>query len=300
MNAPWGYFLREAVRQAARRRLMAGLAVAALAACAFFGGAWALLWRDARSWNRLLCRSQSLVVYLRPGLTAQDQAAALAAARGVSGVATVDLVTPEQAAAELSTDPGLKEALADVGANPLPPVLKVDLDVDGPSGVRAAADALKGLPGADEVDRAETSVESLLKAGAALRSALLALTAVLTGLALLAVAALQRLSAWSRREELAVMRLVGAGGLFLRAPFALEGLLLGATGGALAVAALAWMGSGLAAQWGAALGLEPGALPFAGMDPMLGALLVGSGACVGLLGAVLATLGLPLDGEEAW
>jgi cell division transport system permease protein len=47
-----------------------------------------------------------------------------------------------------------------------------------------------------------------------------------------------RLSLFSRRREVEVMKLVGATDWFIRRPFVIEGILLGALGGAAAVALL--------------------------------------------------------------
>lgn len=62
--------------------------------------------------------------------------------------------------------------------------------------------------------------------------AVLLLTAVFT------ISSVIRLTAYLYRDEIAVMRLVGATEFFIRGPFYMEGMLQGLAGGALAVAAL--------------------------------------------------------------
>ena len=75
-----------------------------------------------------------------------------------------------------------------------------------------------------------------------------AVKAILTVIAiLLVVASLMlvantiRLSIYARRREVEVMRLVGATNWFIRWPFVIEGLIVGLSGAALAVAML-WVG----------------------------------------------------------
>ena len=119
---------------------------------------------------------------------------------------------------------------------------------------------------------------------------------------LLIVAAVLRLSAWSRREELGIMRLVGAGHGFIRAPFLLEGLLQGLAGGILAAAALAGLQAWLESTLRSGLGLDLAAFLPAGVDVwMAGALALATGA-LGLLGAAfaLATVKVAYEEEEAW
>ena len=64
------------------------------------------------------------------------------------------------------------------------------------------------------------------------------LGAVLLGTAIFTISSVIRLTAYLYRDEIAVMRLVGATEFFIRGPFYLEGLLQGLTGGLLALAAL--------------------------------------------------------------
>lgn len=302
MNVPWRYFVGESLRQAWRQRLLTLVAVAALGMAALYGGAWALLWRNARPLERSLGAAEQLVVYLRPGLSPQAQSAAQSAARSLSGVAEVDLVTPEQAADELSKDPAVKSALALLGENPLPPALKVRLEVGSSGEVAAAAAQLQALDGVDEVDQGETAVENLLKVSRVARAVFLGLMALFSVAALLIVAAVLRLSAWSRREELGIMRLVGAGRGFIRAPFLLEGLLQGLVGGILAAAALAGLQTWLESALRSALGVDTAALLSAGMDVWLAAGLVLATGALGLLGAAvaLATVKVAYEDEGAW
>lgn len=99
-------------------------------------------------------------------------------------------------------------------------------------------ESISGLPGVESVIDQRTYLDqifALLNAGS--------LTAVaVAGLMLLAAALLIattiRLSAFSRRRELAIMRLVGASNRFIQTPFVLEGIVAAALGAAVASAAV--------------------------------------------------------------
>jgi cell division transport system permease protein len=99
-----------------------------------------------------------------------------------------------------------------------------------------------------------------------------------------------RLAVYARREEIEIMKLVGATDAFVGAPFLLEGLLQGALAGGLAALALLGLQAALLPRLAAVVGplaaLPAGAaLPW----PLLLGLPVG-GAAIGLLASGLAIL----------
>jgi len=127
------------------------------------------------------------------------------------------------------------EAYELLGRNPLPDLFR--LHPDDPDNVTAIADRLKGenLAAVDEVRNREDDTDKILEATGFVK----ALTAMLAALLVLASVALVantiRLSIFARRREVEVMKLVGATNWFIRWPFVIEGLIVGAMGGILAV-----------------------------------------------------------------
>jgi cell division transport system permease protein len=234
-------------------------------------------------------------------LGAAGQGAAVEAARALSGVVQVDLVSEAQAAEQLSQDPALKQALALLGENPLPATLKVRLADPKPTAAAALATALAQVPGVEEVDAGAGAVEGILKASSAARSALLGLGALFSAVAVLIVAAVLRLAAWSRRQELGIMRLVGASHTFIRAPFLLEGALQGALAGGLAALALRGSLAWLALQLRRDLQWDLASFLPVNVDLSLGLALFVGGTLLGGLGALLAlsTVTLAYEGEDA-
>jgi len=127
------------------------------------------------------------------------------------------------------------EAYELLGRNPLPDLFR--LHPDDPDNVTAIADHLRGenLAAVDEVRNREDDTDKILEATGFVK----ALTAMLAALLVLASVALVantiRLSIFARRREVEVMKLVGATNWFIRWPFVIEGLIVGAMGGVLAV-----------------------------------------------------------------
>ena len=127
------------------------------------------------------------------------------------------------------------EAYDLLGRNPLPDLFR--LYPDDPDQVAAIADHLNSqqLAAVEDVRNREDETDKILEATGFVK----ALTAMLAALLILASIALVantiRLSIFARRREVEVMKLVGATNWFIRWPFVIEGVIVGAMGGILAV-----------------------------------------------------------------
>ena len=97
------------------------------------------------------------------------------------------------------------------------------------------------VPGVDEVAEASEAVEDTLEASRLLNAGGLVLGVALGLSAVVMISNTVRMAIYARREEIGIMKLVGASNWFVRTPFLLEGLIEGLVGGALAVTA-GWFG----------------------------------------------------------
>src|SRR5690606_1125721 len=163
-----------------------------------------------------------VAVYLAP--EANDEQL-IATVRAWQEVERVEYVRSDQALAELVADlPALSRAASFV-ENPLPDTLHVRLF--DPQETQAVRFRLEQLPGVDEVDAASEAVDTFLAVYDALRVGGSILVVVLLSAALFAIVNSIRAAITARRDEIDVMRLVGASRGFIRAPFLIEGVLLG-------------------------------------------------------------------------
>src|SRR5207248_6546418 len=98
--------------------------------------------------------------------------------------------------------------------------------------------ALRQMPGVADVRYDRQWLDRLLGAITIVRAVGLLLGLVLTLAAALTVANVVRLALYARKDELAIMQLVGAPQAYLRGPFVMEGVLQGGIGAAVALALL--------------------------------------------------------------
>ncbi len=163
-----------------------------------------------------------VAVYLAPG--ANDEQL-ISTVRAWPEVAGVEYVRSDQALADLVSDlPALSRAASFVD-NPLPDTLHVSLF--DPALTQTVRFRLEQLPGVEEVDDASQAVDTFLAVYDALRVGGSILVVVLLSAALFAIVNSIRAAITARRDEIDVMRLVGASRRFIRSPFLIEGVLLG-------------------------------------------------------------------------
>jgi cell division transport system permease protein len=127
--------------------------------------------------------------------------------------------------------PELTEGAA---SNPLPASFNVTPKDAGQVGALAAR--LDPLPtGVESIDYAQKKTERILSVTNVIKYIFLLGSVILLIASTILIANTIRLSIFSRRREIEVMKLVGATNWFVRGPFMLEGLLCGLVGSVLAV-----------------------------------------------------------------
>ena len=167
-------------------------------------------------------------------------------------VASVRLISKAEALDELSEDLGKQksgELLTQLHSNPLPANFQVKADDAANLDAVRAAITPPGPDGKpqpispviqDVFDRQEDS-RKIEQVTSALKIVLTVITALLIAASLMLVGNTIRLSIYTRRREVEVMRLVGATRWFIRWPFMIEGVVVGFAGGLVAILIL-WLG----------------------------------------------------------
>lgn len=204
-------------------------------------------------------------------------------------VAAVEPLTAEQALAEFRDQTELDAALELLDENPLPPVLIVTVAAHlQPHQVSELAKRLAQRTPIERMRLDQEWVERLHALMVLSERALWTLAVLLTIAVVLVTGNTIRLTIENRREEIEIIKLIGATNGFVRRPFLYEGLWYGALGGALAWVlieagrlSLKVPAQRLAEAYDADLSLH-------GMAAGESLLLLGGGGLLGLIGAWLA------------
>jgi cell division transport system permease protein len=126
------------------------------------------------------------------------------------------------------------EITENLARNPLPPAYEV-IPVDGDRVQEVAASLEPAPAGVEKVTYGEKKAERVLQVATIIGVIFLVGSIILLIASTILIANTIRLSIFSRRREIEVMKLVGATNWFVRAPFMLEGIVCGLAGSIVAV-----------------------------------------------------------------
>lgn len=202
-------------------------------------------------------------------------------------VSKASYISREQSMIEFRELSGFGEALdllQDI--NPLPAVVVVTPKRDLPQPrMQALMDALAALPEVEVAKLDQKWLDRLFAILAIVERAVLIIAAMLALAVMVTVGNTIRLEIENRREEIIVMKLIGAPDSFIRRPFLYTGLWYGLAGGAVAWLLVAGAIYALAGPARRLAGLYESSYALVGLTPEATALVLTAGVTLGVLGS---------------
>lgn len=204
----------------------------------------------------------------------------------IPGVRDTELVPPEVAMSKVRKALGETGSLLDGAAGvSLPWIVEVTPELAGEMSLDVVLDAIGRLSGVEEVQHPGgdmTRIRALLKL---LKSVGVFLTLLIALVTVVVVSNTVKLTLFARRDEIAIMKLVGATDLFVRVPFLFEGLAQGILGASLALVGVYLAHASLAGILRVIISGVFGVFDLSPL-PLVGAVwVVIGGAALGLFGA---------------
>ena len=229
------YLLSEAADNIRANRTTAAIALVTTT-CTMLGvGVFLLIYLNVQGALGSLREEIKVMVYLRDSVSPQGLADLRVRVGQEPAVARIEFVSHEQALAAFRAQfPSEERLLKGLGENPFPAslVIAVHAAYRSSEAVGALVQQLKAFPEVEEVVYSRDWIENL---AATLRYLELLGIGVGTVLAVSMVTVLAntiRLTLYARREEIEILKLIGATPGFIKIPFVLEGALLGGAGAA--------------------------------------------------------------------
>ncbi len=248
MSRLW-FFIQEAFRALRRNAAPSVAAIVTTVVTVILLGVLIPVFQTTQSKSQEVRSQLELKVFLYDDATQSEKGALKSRLAGLPHVKSVDYVSKTEALEILKGRLKDPNVLKELNSNPLPASFNVKPDdaaqleairsaitPPGPSGNPTAIS-----PIITKVVDSREEASKITEVTGALKLVLTILTALLVIASLMLVGNTIRLSIYTRRREVEVMRLVGATRWFIRWPFMIEGVAVGFAGGAIAILVL-WLG----------------------------------------------------------
>jgi cell division transport system permease protein len=283
--------LRRGVDGARRNPLIQLVAIGTIALSLLLVGTVELVAANVALLSRGWGSDVQMTVYLEDGATS-DRAQKIAAALGkLPGVTGVRYVEPHEAYERMKRSLGARADLLDgVEDGFLPASIEVGLKPGVLDVIRAhpAFERLRHAPGVEDVELLGDWAQRLRGLESLLHELGLGVGLLVLAACLYIVGSTIRLGVFARRDEIEILKLVGATDGFVKAPFLVEGLLQGLCGTLLASGLLYGLFRLVRPRIEAALGGMLASEPLTFFHPAELGVAIALGALLGLMGSALA------------
>lgn len=238
------YLTKEGFRNVWVNRLMSLASVSVLMACLVIIGLGAMIFFNINSLLDNIERQNVIMVYVADEATEEQTAAMGGYIENMNNVQSVIFVSKEEAfEAQLESmgeDAALLEGLDE---NPLPDAYKVV--VTDLTQFDKTVEELKSMDFVDTVRENSDIADKLIDIRKAVTIVIAGMVGLLFIVSLFIISNTIRITMFSRKLEISIMKAVGATNWFIRWPFMIEGMLLGIISGLLSFGVLAGLYQGM-------------------------------------------------------
>ena len=281
------YYLREGVHGVGVHRFMSFAAVCIIVACMLIMGIFVMLLVNVNAMLDRYEKDSEILVYIDENYTTAEARSVGSKINRVDNILRADFVTREQALESFKAKYADSNTFDGIEADTFRDRYLVYLE--DLSSLRETEDALRAIDGVAEV----TAHQELADGFATIRAILAWVSGIVIGIlvivSLFIISNTIKMALLSRREEIGIMRMVGATNWFIRWPFVIEGMILGLLG-AVASFFLQWLLYNLVCSRIAAMDSLRilSTVPFGDMAWFVGATCLFGGLLIGVLGSLLS------------
>lgn len=284
------YLFKEGFRNTWTNRMMSIASICVLMSCLVLIGCASMIFLNIESLLGRIEEENVVMVYIEDGTTDADITAMGETLKAIDNVKGIEFVAKETAWEEqLATmEEAQREFFTQISSDiPLPDAYKVT--VDDLSYFDSTIDQIKQLDHIDTIRENKDLAKKLVTIRHGIEVIAIVIIAVLLAISVFIIQNTIKLTVYSRRLEISIMKSVGATNSFVRLPFVVEGMILGIISGVVSLGVV-WAFYEFAINQFSdlliSLGLE--ALKFADYAlPMLGAFVL-IGIITGVGGALLS------------
>lgn len=284
-----GYLFKEGFRSITAHGFMSFASVTIIIACLVIMGSFSLLAVNIDALIDKLESENEMLAFVDEGYTEKEAVALQGALEAVPNVSRVEFVTREQAMEDFKQGHENSALFEEIQPSVFRDRYIVYLD-----DIAFMADTqtdLEAVEGIADVSAQLEIAKGFVTARNVVSAVSLVLIVILFVVSVFIMSNTVKLTTFGRREEIAIMKMVGATNSFIRTPFIIEGLVLGIIGAAIAFA-LEWGVYALLTDRimtsiaGSLIG--DSVFAFSALALPVGAVFVGIGVVVGAFGGTIA------------
>ncbi|MEA2039909.1 MAG: permease-like cell division protein FtsX [Thermodesulfobacteriota bacterium] len=245
------YFIKQALINVISNRVVHVICLGTMVISMLMLAAFLLLFVNLNSWLQECGHSLSISVYLQDGISKNTTNRIASAIKDLPAVEIKSFVSKDSALKDLKRFLGAQAGLIEgLSNNPLPASFElVFRDVEGQhSDLQEIKGDLEKIEGVDEVQYSKERLKQFEGLSSIVRTFGLVVGGLLCTGVLFIVTNTIKLTIYSRRHEIEILKLVGATDWFVKIPFLLEGAIQGVSSGALALLILFFAYSLLCAE----------------------------------------------------
>lgn len=227
-----GYLIKEGIRGIFLHGFMSFAAVCVTVACLLIVGSFSILAYNLDIMVEELNQTNEILVYIDENLELQDAKHVHSELSKIENISKAEFISREEALKDFVADHQDDPAFTGVQASDLRHRCRVTL-IDN-SLMKQTDDAIKKIPGVAKTNAEYELAEGFSTIQDILEMVSIGVIAVLLVVSLLIISNTVKLAMYDRKDEIAIMKMVGATNGFIRLPFIVEGFTLGMIGAALA------------------------------------------------------------------
>ena len=281
------YLTKEGFRNVWVNRLMSLASITVLMACLVIIGLGSMLYFNINELLSTVERQNVIMVYVDDAATEEQIAQLGDAIKALDNVAECTFVSKEDAFQEQLEKWGEDTAVIAecLDENPLPDAYRVV--VDDLNGFRITVDKLNALNNVDTVRENSDIADKLIDIRQAVTIAAAGIVGLLFLVSLFIISNTIRITMFSRRLEISIMKAVGATNWFIRWPFMIEGVVLGVISSIVSFGVLAGLYQGMVYVFGDLLAIFT-PVSFLGYAGYIMLIFLGIGVFTGSFGSLIS------------
>ena len=227
-----GYLLKEGIRGIFLHGFMSFAAVAVTVACLLIVGSFSILVYNVNIMVNELNQTSEVLAFVNEDYSFSEAQTIESKIRQLENVHEANLVSREDALTDFIADHEGDSAFTGLESDLLRH--RVVIILEDNSRMAATVEEIRQVSGVDDISAAYELAEGFSTLQHVLKIISVAVISVLLLVSLLIISNTVKLAMFDRRDEIAIMKMVGATNSFIRLPFVVEGFTLGMLGSVLA------------------------------------------------------------------